>query len=660
MKRTDIMQKLAALLIVSLCFGGVCLGPLPVLAVESGRASDSNWVISYASPSDGLFADTPTAIDDPADATSSNWGTDPLYDPNVLEPTPITYVRVYDIKTLYFLEQGTSSASLEPDTPLISLYPEGSSRPQNIPFEIVYDTAGFDEDYAHMTGLHMLAGTIQLLDHQYMLPDALADISIPVFVYSLEHPQELPYVTDVTDLTTCQIILPVGSSWEDCLSRLETSNQELYITMTHDNETYEAVVSCEWVLADPIDFDTPGIYQISAQPDLPEGVLIPEDWTDFLCCNVNIQSPDQMTLSTPYVTKWGLITSMLYSIPKEDLDQVRCWYRVDDGPWTESCDTDFMELHHTLSSGEPLTSLYLYRDQMEELHTYQFQLEYNNMFSNVLEVIYDGYSPRFGLIQGDRDGGDRGEQTLPYDPTEAPDNSSDDTGGSEEKPSEPAELPSEPAEPPSEPAEPPSEPAEDRPSETRPDSDSSSGGTSSGSSSAGGSSGSSGSSVAAGSSETGGSSVAAGFSEASGSSESEGSSAAAGSSGTSSLFGVADSSETDSSYDASAPSMAASSSGMSDKLLASEISENTGISNMPQTLEPSETVDESFSSLSETEYDASSSSSGSLQPQEDGASAYAESNPSSSPLPILLITASIALISGIGLYLSSHFHKKEA
>lgn len=343
---------------------------------------------------------------------------------SALTPIKITEIQInkFSINSIRLLMRGESSASLSISlTENINFYREGENFPEkDVGFSIRYETEAFDTTYRNKTGLFFLQASIVLEDPRYILaPDVSTGFTIPVFLYDPAKPSSLPpldpELNHYDDMEAFHIVAPVQTDLQQVTDTLIKEYPYKRFYLYFDNGYYLTLPN-HWNM-NSVKTGTPGIYKANRRPRLPRGVLM--DQIPEIACSINIQDPKTFTLSSPRSFGNNIVTTWLYPTP--DKSRIRTWYRIGKGHWTEDRSEYLMSLH---SGDNGKHSLYLQPWEMKKDIRYQFRLEYDGVYSDILEICVnkDGfYIPN----EGDRDGGDRDNQTPP-DVTQAPPEASSD------------------------------------------------------------------------------------------------------------------------------------------------------------------------------------------------------------------------------------------
>lgn len=339
-------------------------------------------------------------------------------------PIEITEIEVnkFKVNRMHLLMRGDSSASL--DLPqldgTINFYREGEGfAEEDVLYSVKYDTGDFDNTCGDQTGLFFLKAFVILEDERYvMAPDVSDEISIPIFIYDPDHPSVLPPLNpDLNNYDAMEAFNIVTDVHTDLKQVEEMLNrdfpyQSFYI---YFEGGYYLNLANTWDLSS-VKAGVPGIYAAYRRPALPQGILM-EDILEAVC-SINIQDPDVFTLSSPISFGNNIAVSWLYPTPDPSLFRLR--YRIGNGDWVIDTDEYFMCLH---SNEDGSISLFLNTWEMEKDIHYQFQLEYDGVYSDILKlcVNQDGfYIPN----EGDEDGSDRDNQTPP-DVIQPPQNTSE-------------------------------------------------------------------------------------------------------------------------------------------------------------------------------------------------------------------------------------------
>lgn len=290
-------------------------------------------------------------------------------------------------------------------------------------FPIEYDYASLEDAG---TGLVMLPGTITPPDGCHISPE-LAGTELPVLLYNPEEPCELP-VTSVEPLSITQILLPEHAGFDDLIQEIKSERWIYYIL--EGGLIWSAEISWNF---DVVDFGTPGTYQITARPMPPDGVFLPDGLPE-LACGVIIQPDDVFLLGPPEFTGLFMVSQWTKETP--DLEKFRCFYAVGDGPWIEDTKQDLISIpSHSTQSFQ----VFYYEDVFFDT-PYYFKLSYDGEYSNILKVYFSEGQIHYRLYDGDRDGGDREDQTPPnISQTVPPETTAPETPGTGE--TLPAETP---------------------------------------------------------------------------------------------------------------------------------------------------------------------------------------------------------------------------
>ena len=266
-------------------------------------------------------------------------------------------------------------------------------------YPIRYDLDSLDTS---QTGFTYLQGIVEIPDDGSVIcQPEWKNTALPVFLYSQDAPCELPVVSRDA-LRTGQATLPQHASLED-LEHNMYDVQVSYLYLEHDI----------WLETDliwdfhAIDFDTPGTYQITATNDLPKGLLLSDEFQPFTY-NVIIQDTETLTLSPPVFH--GLYFFSYWMKPTPQPELLRAYYAIgEDGEWQEDTNKNFIQIDP--DSYQRFTIFY-YENVFFET-PYYFRLEYDGEMSNTLKIYLTEDQLSYDLFEGDRDGGDREEQTPP-------------------------------------------------------------------------------------------------------------------------------------------------------------------------------------------------------------------------------------------------------
>lgn len=276
-------------------------------------------------------------------------------------------------------------------------------------YPIQYDVDALD---VTQTGLIYLNGTVEVPDDVSIDPELTA-ATLPVFLYDPEAPCELQ-ARSSDPVRDSQLLLAQDSSFEELQNELKGNR----ITYLYFDDGISMKISLTWDVSSVI-FGTPGTYRIHGIPDLPEGILLGDEFPS-LSCDVIIQKAGVFSLTPP--TFDGMFFQTRWTKPTPQLDKLRRYYAIgDEGAWQEDTTGKFMEIR---DSDTQLMYVFYFDDFLLGV-PYYFQLEYDGECSNILMVCITEDDVDYKLFEGDRDGGDRGEQPPPT--VTLPPDQSDDT-----------------------------------------------------------------------------------------------------------------------------------------------------------------------------------------------------------------------------------------
>lgn len=266
-------------------------------------------------------------------------------------------------------------------------------------YPIRYDLAALD---ASQTGFTFLQGIVEIPDDGSIIcQPEWKNIALPVFLYSQDTPCELPVVSRDA-LRNSQATLPLHASLED-LKKKMFDVQVSYLYLEQDIYLETNLI---WDFHE-VDFDTPGIYKITARHNLPEGLLLSDEFPPYTY-SVMIQDTETLTLSPPTFQGVCFFSDWMKPTPQREL--LRAYYAIgEDGEWQEDTNGDFIQIDP--DSLQYFTVFY-YENVFFET-PYYFRLEYDGEMSNTLKIYLTENQLFYDLIEGDRDGGDREEQTPP-------------------------------------------------------------------------------------------------------------------------------------------------------------------------------------------------------------------------------------------------------
>lgn len=264
-------------------------------------------------------------------------------------------------------------------------------------YPIRYDLDALD---MAQTGLISLNGTVEVPDDVSMDPELTA-VTLPVFLYDPKAPCELP-VRSSDPVHDSQLLLAQDSSFGDLQKALK-DNRSTYLYLD-DSIVLEVLLT--WDVSSVI-FGTPGTYRIHGIPDLPKGIILSDEFSSFTC-DIIIQDTGVFSLTPPIFD--GISFFTCWAKPTPQLDKLHRYYAIgNDGKWQEDTSGKFMQI---AAYDTQLMSVIYVEDFLFNV-PYYFQLEYDGECSNILKVYITEDDVYYDLIEGDRDGGDRGEQTPP-------------------------------------------------------------------------------------------------------------------------------------------------------------------------------------------------------------------------------------------------------
>lgn len=264
-------------------------------------------------------------------------------------------------------------------------------------YPIQYDLDALD---VGQTGLISLNGTVEVPDDVSIDPE-LAAVTLPVFLYAPEVPCELP-ARSSDPVRDSQLLLTQDSTSGDLQKALK-GNRSTYL---YFDDGIFLQISLTWDMSSVL-FGTSGTYRMSGTPDLPEGIVLSDEFSSFPC-DVIIQETGAFSLAPPIIDGISFFTR--WTKPTPQLDQLHRYYAIgDDGAWQEDTTGKLMQI---AAYNTQLMSVFYYEDFLFEV-PYYFQLEYDGECSNILKVYLTEGDLHYDLIDGDRDGGDRGEQPPP-------------------------------------------------------------------------------------------------------------------------------------------------------------------------------------------------------------------------------------------------------
>lgn len=266
-------------------------------------------------------------------------------------------------------------------------------------YPIRYDLDALDTS---QTGFTYLQGTVEIPDDGSIIcQPEWKNTALPVFLYSQEAPCELPVVSRDA-LPTSQATLPQHASLDDLKKKLYNAKVS-YLYLEQDIYWETNLI---WDFHE-VDFDTPGIYQITARHDLPEGLLLSDEFPPYTY-SVIIQDTETFTLSPPTFQGVCFFSDWMKPTPQREL--LRAYYAIgEDGEWQEDTNGKLIQIDH---DSLQFFTVFYYENVFFET-PYYFRLEYDGEMSNTLKIYLTEDQLSYELIEGDRDGGDREEQTPP-------------------------------------------------------------------------------------------------------------------------------------------------------------------------------------------------------------------------------------------------------
>ncbi|WP_147348054.1 hypothetical protein [Clostridium sp. AM58-1XD] len=131
-------------------------------------------------------------------------------------------------------------------------------------------------------GFFLLYGTVESTE-QYYVPPEIADVTFPIFLYDPANPCEMP-VQEVSPIVSPTLSLPEGASQELLASSLAKNYN---INFRLDGGVFWSA-PLAWNPED-VDLSVPGNYTVTGTPQLPEGILLPEEFSS-VSCEVCVQS----------------------------------------------------------------------------------------------------------------------------------------------------------------------------------------------------------------------------------------------------------------------------------------------------------------------------------------------------------------------------------
>ena len=267
---------------------------------------------------------------------------------------------------------------------------------------VTYDLSQLD---GASPGYFLLHGTIEPLDGILIAPE-LAHVTLPLFLYDDNSPCEIP-AASFYDLNDPMVVIPAGISYDEAAGYLYRNNK--CSILLEDGILWEIPLTWDW---SSVDLDIPGTYQAAGIPVIPDGILLPES-IPAPSCTIVVQDTSLLTLSPPIFSGYYFTVNWTKNTPDKDL--LRMYYAIGSGEWVEQAGHDLMHLDTILTQSFKVLYYPEYIDDNFMVFDipYYFRIEYNGEYSDVLKVFITEDLYNYELIGGDRDGGDRNDQTPP-------------------------------------------------------------------------------------------------------------------------------------------------------------------------------------------------------------------------------------------------------
>lgn len=372
-----------------------------------GQASSNTATPSQASPAETEGAEIETTNGEALTEKNNRPGENQISLPAQLRAasgsnaTPIEVVKVLSVlsDTVIEAEKGHAKDTIIQMFHTNPIYGNAVLKLSDGTRKIVPIQYDYDSLDTAQTGLTLLSGTITPPAGVYISPE-LDGVEFPVFLYDPAAPCEMP-ASFLEPLSCTQIILPEYAAAGDLIKR-----NELDDTLYYELEggfTWNTAVSWDF---DEVSFGTPGIYKAIARPKLPEGILLPDKLPE-LVCNIVIQEDGPLLLGPPEFT--GLYMTAEWTRETPDPDQFRCFYAIGDGEWQEDIEQELISIPRFAPH---YLQVFYYEDVFFET-PYSFQISYEGEYSNILKVYFSEGQIHYNFYDGDRDGGDREDQTPP-------------------------------------------------------------------------------------------------------------------------------------------------------------------------------------------------------------------------------------------------------
>ena len=269
-------------------------------------------------------------------------------------------------------------------------------------FPVTYDFSQLD---GAPSGYFLLHGTIEPLDGILIAPE-LAHVTLPLFLYDPDSPCEIPAV-DCHDLNDPMVVIPAGVSHDEAVKYLHRNTN--YAVFLEDGIFWEITLTWDW---SGVDLNIPGTYEAVGIPVIPDGILLPSALSSPTCAVV-VQDASILTLSPPIFNGYYFTVEWTKSTP--DTELLHMDYAVGDGEWIEQTGQGLMNLDTMYGQS---FNVFYYPEYIDDNFMvfnipYYFRIEYNGEYSDVLKVLITEDLYSYELIGGDRDGGDRDDQTPP-------------------------------------------------------------------------------------------------------------------------------------------------------------------------------------------------------------------------------------------------------
>ena len=310
---------------------------------------------------------------------------------------PVTSIDHLYGNCMVLLKKGDSLQDFlteNPEYAKVLAYTSSGSRP--VVMSVNFDTTSLD------IGLNCISGRV-IPDDGHSISEELSSVSLAVWVYDPQNPQILPiegYSDDALPKPLQQVYTTENTKETLHENLMEQSGSQLRCLLEGG---YILDLPLSWDLSG-INMHQPGVYEAVGTPLLPEGLLLPTSLAP-LSCSVVVQEPGSFILSP--LTRFRSFPAFLWQVDVTPAEEnLTLWYSTGDGNWLADTEEDyFVYLLPGLLALDPTAFL---TDT-----SYYLQIEYEGIFSNIMEVRFTDSDLICKDIGGDRDGVDRLPQEIP-------------------------------------------------------------------------------------------------------------------------------------------------------------------------------------------------------------------------------------------------------